>query len=184
MRLHPGARRCFRDFLHHLADSLLLRAVGICLRKDSHEFVVVVDHGQAANLIRRHEPQCIGEIIVCTHRDGIMSRDFAYWHAHWVLTRRDRANDDVTVCDDAGQLVAIEIGSEPTSSLAMSSAASETRVSGVTDCGGVRSCVRGLWSHCLLLRCLFDPYPFPFALTPQRGAAATNRSRRPPSRTR
>ena len=53
----------------------------ICLRKDSHEFVVVVDHGQAANLIRRHEPQCIGEIIVCTHRDGIMSRDFAYWHA-------------------------------------------------------------------------------------------------------
>ena len=80
----------------------------ICLRKDSHEFVVVVDHGQAANLIRRHEPQCIGEIIVCTHRDGIMSRDFAYRHALGVLTRRDRANDDVTVCDDAGQLVAIE----------------------------------------------------------------------------
>ena len=105
----PRACRYLRDFLDHLADSLLLSAHrDVGLRENPDQPVVLINDGKPPHLIGRHQLQRVREIVVCTNRDGIVSRDFAYRHALRVLLRCDRSDDDVSVCDDAGQRVAIE----------------------------------------------------------------------------
>ena len=70
------------------AFSLCAMATSACA-KNSDELVVLVDDGKAAHLMSSPLASTRPEIIVCTNRDGIVSRDFAYWHALRVLLRCD-----------------------------------------------------------------------------------------------
>ena len=100
----PTARSARRP--RRSARRRVLRDVG--LRDDADELAVLLDDRQAANLVLRHQPQRLVEILIRIDRHEPRRRDLAHGRRLRILALRDDADRDVAVGERADQLLPLD----------------------------------------------------------------------------
>jgi hypothetical protein len=110
----PGiADPLFRDFLDRVTDVLLVAFAGnIGLGENSNQ-PTVFDDRQTANLVLRHQLECLVEVAVGLDCDRVGRRNLAHWRRLRVLSLGDHADRDVAIGHRAEQVPVVHHRDHP-----------------------------------------------------------------------
>jgi hypothetical protein len=96
-----------RDLLDHLAGLRVVTLLGdVGLGQDSNQTPVFLYDGKAPDLVLRHQPKRLVEVLLRVDRDELLGGDLAHGDRLNVLALRDDADCDVTIRHDADEPVA------------------------------------------------------------------------------
>jgi len=85
----------------------------IRLRDDADESTIFFDHRQTANLMLRHDSQCLVKILLRVDRDDLLRRNLEDVHLFGISPLSRDANCDVAVRQHPDQHVALDDGRQP-----------------------------------------------------------------------